>query len=89
MGLIVLLAFPPGGVPEASAQEYQQRFNFFGRGFADDNWDGNRRARQRAQAQQQRRTIFTPFGFGQPQYRQGGWFQNQNRSWRQGRGVSR
>jgi murein L,D-transpeptidase YcbB/YkuD len=94
MGLIVLLAFPPGGIPKASAQGYQQRFNFFGRGFADDNWDGNRRARQRAQAQQQkRRTIFTPFGFGQPQYRsnqsrQGGWFQNQNRSWRQGRGAA-
>jgi L,D-transpeptidase YcbB len=92
IGLVLSLAYPLGGVPAASAQDSGQRFNFFGRGFADDNWDGNRRNRQRAQQQQQRpqqqqqqqrRTIFTPFGFGQPQaYRQGGWFQNQNRGWR-------
>src|SRR5262245_12376672 len=88
VGLVLSLAFPLAGVPAASAQDTGQRFNFFGRGFADDNWDGNRRSRQRAKQQQrpqqqQRRTIFTPFGFGQPQaYGQGGWIQNQNRGWR-------
>jgi L,D-transpeptidase YcbB len=88
IGLCLWLAFPLVGIPAASAQDSGQRFNFFGRGFADDNWDGNRRNRQRAQQQrrplqQQRRTIFTPFGFGQPPaYRQNGWFQNQDRGWR-------
>jgi L,D-transpeptidase YcbB len=94
MGLVLALSF--FGVPSASAQDSGQRFNFFGRGFSDDNWDGNRRNRQRAQQQrpqrqqqQQRRTVFTPWGFGQQQYNrqpqangQGGWFQNQNRGWR-------
>ncbi|HEX3216151.1 MAG TPA: L,D-transpeptidase family protein [Aestuariivirgaceae bacterium] len=90
IGLLVLLAVPPGGMTPASAQQ-GPGFGWFGGGFADDNWDGNRRARQRAQQQQpqqqQRRTMFSPFGFGPPQtYRQGGWFQNQNRGWRQNRG---
>jgi murein L,D-transpeptidase YcbB/YkuD len=98
MGFVLALSFPLFGVAPASAQDSGQRFNFFGRGFGDDNWDGNRRNRQRTQQQrpqqQQRRTIFTPWGFGQPQYNrqpqaygQGGWFQNQNRNARRQAGT--